>query len=409
MRFTLTVLSILRVLPVTRVSFIIVLAASFLAAGSARVHAVEVREHKKTVPVARPHKKPVGKRAAVSASRHKSHVAAGASRRRATTQRASTHGPSTYRASTHNVSSRKRSRRGSSGTVRVAARSHSRRVYHFSSRTRSNRPHVEEVAARPHSSPVESADLSESHAATPQQAADSIAARASHSHIVGADAAEASAASVYGGKIVAMAPLRGSLQSLVRQNQRTDADNLERILNDSDLHERIAQGVLVPVPASSALAVNADLPADRRYCRPWTAAFLADFSKAHDAEFHHPLEVSSAVRTVEYQKRLMRTNGNAAPAEGDVASPHLTGATIDIAKSGLSRRELYWMRNRLNTLQSQGKIDVEEEFHQSCFHITVYKSYTGAGAPHKPQHHLAEPPADDSDDSDTSAAAVGSR
>ncbi len=204
--------------------------------------------------------------------------------------------------------------------------------------------------------------------------------------------------SLYGGKIVAMAPLRGSIESLVRQNERTDADNLERILNDADLHDRIAQGVLVPVPTSSGLTVNSDLPPERRYCRPWTATFLTDLAQAHEAQFHHALEVSSAVRTIEYQKRLMRTNGNAAPAEGDIASPHLTGATIDIAKSGLTRREIYWMRNRLNTLQSQGKIDVEEEFHQSCFHITVYKSYTGAKPPHKPSEHLAPPPTDDSDD-----------
>ncbi len=75
----------------------------------------------------------------------------------------------------------------------------------------------------------------------------------------------------------------------------------------------------------------------------------------------------------------MRINGNAAAAEGDVASPHLTGATIDIAKSGLTRSEIYWMRNRLSVLQNEGKIDVEEEFRQACFHITVYKSYTGTG------------------------------
>ncbi len=195
--------------------------------------------------------------------------------------------------------------------------------------------------------------------------------------------------------IVAMAPLRGSMESLVRQNEKTDADNLERIENDTDLEDRIAQGVLVPVPASAALVVNPSLPQNRRYCRPWTASFLADLARAHQAEFHHPFIVSSAVRTVEYQKRLMRTNGNAAAAEGDVASPHLTGATIDIAKSGLSRSEIFWMRNRLDALQEEGKIDVEEEFRQACFHITVYKSYVGAGPLHKPHHHAA--PADDAD------------
>ena len=71
----------------------------------------------------------------------------------------------------------------------------------------------------------------------------------------------------------------------------------------------------------------------------------------------------------------MQTNGNAAAAEGDVASPHLTGATIDIVKQGMSRLELGWMRSRLLPLQREGSIDVEEEFRQSCFHITVYKTY----------------------------------
>jgi hypothetical protein len=88
-----------------------------------------------------------------------------------------------------------------------------------------------------------------------------------------------------------------------------------------------------------------------------------------------PLDVSSAVRTVAYQKQLMKTNGNATAAEGDVASPHLTGATIDIAKQGMSLREIAWMRTWLLALENAGKIDVEEEFQQSCFHITVYKSY----------------------------------
>jgi hypothetical protein len=171
------------------------------------------------------------------------------------------------------------------------------------------------------------------------------------------------------------APLFGSHESLERQNTRLDAEGLERIEDESDLVDRIARKLLVPIPASSALAVNAGLPQTHRYCRPWTALFLTDLSRAHAAAFHRPLEVSSAVRTMEYQKRLMEVNGNAAPAEGDIVSPHLTGATIDIAKDGLSRSEIAWMRRRLLALEVAGKIDVEEEFRQACFHITVYKNY----------------------------------
>ena len=171
------------------------------------------------------------------------------------------------------------------------------------------------------------------------------------------------------------APLRGSLASLERQNARLDAEGLERIENEADLRERIEHGLLVPLPVSNALTVNADLPELHRYCRPWTARFLTDLARAHEAVFQRPLEVSSAVRPADYQRRLMETNGNAAPAEGNIVSPHETGATIDIAKDGLSRDEIAWMRRRLAALQAEGKIDVEEEFQQACFHITVYKGY----------------------------------
>jgi uncharacterized protein YcbK (DUF882 family) len=190
-------------------------------------------------------------------------------------------------------------------------------------------------------------------------------------------------------------PLRGSYESLVRQNEKTETDNLERIEDEDDLADRIARGMLVPVPVSSALTVNGKLPKNHRYCRRWTAEFLADLARAHAEKFHSPVMVSSAVRTVEYQKQLMKINGNAAEAEGDVASPHLTGATIDIAKQGLSRQEIGWMRAWLLPLETAGKIDVEEEFKQACFHITVYKSYLSPqpspGA--SPQRQSSEPQA----------------
>lgn len=179
--------------------------------------------------------------------------------------------------------------------------------------------------------------------------------------------------------------LRGTHDSLVRQNERSEEEALERIEDDADLQDRIARGLLVHVPESNGLLVNPALPEDRRYCRQWTAEFLTDLSRAHEAEFHKPLIVSSAVRTVEYQRHLMRVNHNAADAEGDIVSPHLTGATIDIAKSGLSRREMQWMRDHLFAYQTAGVIDVEEEFRQRCFHITVYKNYAPASSD-RPHH-----------------------
>jgi hypothetical protein len=172
-------------------------------------------------------------------------------------------------------------------------------------------------------------------------------------------------------------PLRGSRASLERQDEISEGqDGLERIQDEDDLQDRIAHNFLVPVPTSTDLTVNQNLPETHRYCRPWTAQFLADLARLHAERFHSSLEVSSAVRTVEYQKQLERINGNAAAAEGDVASPHLTGATIDIAKGNMTRDEIAWMRSSLLALQQAGKLDVEEEFKQACFHITVYRSYS---------------------------------
>jgi hypothetical protein len=173
-------------------------------------------------------------------------------------------------------------------------------------------------------------------------------------------------------------PLRGTHASLVRQNERTESDGLRRIEDDADLNELRRTKALVAIPASLQLRVNEGLPLNRRYCRPWTAKFLADLARAHEMRFHRSIQVNSAVRTVEYQRHLLEINGNAAPAEGDVASPHLTGAAVDIAKKGLSVSEVAWMRAYLLPLEEAGKIDVEEEFYQSCFHISVYKSYMPA-------------------------------
>ncbi|HEY1500157.1 MAG TPA: DUF5715 family protein [Acidobacteriaceae bacterium] len=171
-------------------------------------------------------------------------------------------------------------------------------------------------------------------------------------------------------------PLRGSLASLVRQNRRDEAEGLTRIEDDAQLTQLEASGDIVPLPAGFSLRVNPDLPANRRYARAWTARFLTDLGRSHYARFHRELQVNSAVRTVAFQRSLIAINGNAAPADGDIASPHLTGAAVDIGKKGMSFSELSWMRAWLLPLQTAGKIDVEEEFYQSCFHITVYRGYS---------------------------------
>lgn len=192
-------------------------------------------------------------------------------------------------------------------------------------------------------------------------------------------------------RFLALPPLYGSRASLLRQNRRADEENLARIENRQQLAELVNEKFLVPLPVSRGLTVDPSLDPHRRYCRPWTASFLRNFSAAHYARFHSPIRVDSAVRTVAFQERLLRINGNAAPASGDNASPHLTGEAVDIGKKGLSRLQIGWMRAYLSRLESQRKIDVEEEFYQACFHISVYESYMGRKNLPPPYYASTEP------------------
>jgi hypothetical protein len=177
------------------------------------------------------------------------------------------------------------------------------------------------------------------------------------------------------GRLMVPQPLYGTHDILIHQNQMADRDGLDRVRDDADLLSLRRLHKLVALPENESLRVDDRLPEDRRFTRPWTAAFLAALARDHYNNFRTSLQVNSAVRTVEFQQHLERSNPNAAPSNGDTASPHLTGQAIDIAKHGLSITEIAWMRAYLQPLIEQGKIDVEEEFQQACFHISVYKNY----------------------------------
>ncbi len=177
------------------------------------------------------------------------------------------------------------------------------------------------------------------------------------------------------GRLIVPPPMKGSRDILIHQNTMADSEGLDRIQDDTDLDRMRTAHLLVPLEDSRALQVNGGLPENRRYARPWTARFALDTARAFYARFHQPLHLNSAVRTVEYQLRLQQVNGNAAAVDGDAASPHLTGQALDFGKHGMSIAQIAWMRAYLGPLMQSGKVDVEEEFQQACFHISVYRNY----------------------------------
>ncbi len=169
---------------------------------------------------------------------------------------------------------------------------------------------------------------------------------------------------------------RGSHEMLVNENIRLDAMELPRIEDDEQLELMEDNDDLVPIEESRSLKVASNLLANRRYCRPWTRDFAEDFGDAFYAEFRKPIQINSAVRTVEQQKKLRRHNGNAAPQEGDTASTHLTGVTLDISKRGLTRKQHQWIEQYFLPMKNAGVIDPIEERRQPVFHVVVFEDYT---------------------------------
>lgn len=169
--------------------------------------------------------------------------------------------------------------------------------------------------------------------------------------------------------------LRGSRDSLLKQNSEIDQAGLQRIEDDAELQQLENRGVLVPIISSEYMTINPALKENRRYARPWTVQFVDDMSREFYEEFGKPLQVTSAVRTVSQQRHLMRVNHNAAPAEGEVASSHLAGTTVDIGKRGLSRKQHKWIADYLARMKEQDVIEPEEERRQACFHVMVSQRY----------------------------------
>ncbi|HEY6253565.1 MAG TPA: DUF5715 family protein [Candidatus Angelobacter sp.] len=170
--------------------------------------------------------------------------------------------------------------------------------------------------------------------------------------------------------------LKGSYESMLRQNEVIDRLQLPRIADQAQLEELERTHELVEIQETQALHISPAILPDKRYCRPWTNQFLEDMSVAYHKEFGVPLQVNSAVRTMEQQQKLRRHNRNAAPEIGEVSSSHLAGITVDLARRGLTRAQHQWMEDYLKNLRDAGMIEAAEERRQKCFHIAVSDRYT---------------------------------
>ncbi len=168
---------------------------------------------------------------------------------------------------------------------------------------------------------------------------------------------------------------RPSHESMLVQNEQMASMNLPPIKNDAELEELKSDGSLAPFEESDHLHIAKGLPMDRAYARPWTVDFVEDVAKEYYEEFGVALQLNSAVRTVQVQRRLRRHNRNAAPESGDIISSHLAGTTIDLQRGGLTKPQHQWLENYFANLKALGLIEPEEERRHYCFHIMVYQDY----------------------------------
>ncbi|HEX9111843.1 MAG TPA: DUF5715 family protein [Terriglobales bacterium] len=168
---------------------------------------------------------------------------------------------------------------------------------------------------------------------------------------------------------------RPSHDSLLRQNEEVDRLQLPRIQDDAELESLKASHALVLIEESETLRIERSLDPSRRYCRPWTRDFVQDLSEVYYRQFRDQIQVNSAVRTVKVQKKLRRHNRNAAPAEGDTASSHLAGVTVDLQRRGMSKEQIRFVERYLFYLHALGLVEPEEERRHWCFHVMVSDRY----------------------------------
>lgn len=146
--------------------------------------------------------------------------------------------------------------------------------------------------------------------------------------------------------------------------------NLPKILDQEDLDQKIAAGELVSL--SGKVRLHKDLPPGRACVIPETEAFIIALEQDFRKRFGKDFPINSAARTVEIQEALRRSNPNAAPTHGPLASTHLTGSAIDIGYKELVAAERKWIEKKLAKAKRAGLIQAVRERHQACYHVTVF-------------------------------------
>jgi hypothetical protein len=173
------------------------------------------------------------------------------------------------------------------------------------------------------------------------------------------------------------ASLVGSPLSLQIQNEIADKEGLIRIKDDETLEELKRKNILVKLPGS--VKIDRRLNEKWQWTLPHTATFIEELGIEFINKFGRMIQVNSAVRTEVRQLEIVKEgNLNAfLPLFGPRRPPHLTGATVDIAKMDMNKDELEWTRKKLLEFEIKKIVEATEEHLQAVFHVMVFKDYLG--------------------------------
>ncbi len=157
----------------------------------------------------------------------------------------------------------------------------------------------------------------------------------------------------------------------------SDALGLRRYETLADITSAGMRGELAEVLPSAGLAIADDLPAVRRFARPWVRDYL--HSLARDLEAYAakegiaeptPFRIASMVRSYSDQRRQWNSP---ASCRTEICSTHTTGSAVDISNNffHMNKKERTWLRERLLEDRRKGRIVMIEERFPPHFHIFV--------------------------------------
>lgn len=152
--------------------------------------------------------------------------------------------------------------------------------------------------------------------------------------------------------------LRGSPESLDRQNAQARAHNFTYLETPAQVRRFVEAGYLVPVRSTADMEVlrSVSFP----YARPEVRLFLERLSTQYRAACGEQLVVTSLTRPLSNQ-----------PPNASVRSVHPTGMAVDLRRSANARCRS-WLERTLMSLEGRGVIEAIVERRPPHYHVAVY-------------------------------------